>query len=365
MPPAPTCTSRCAVTARPTTRCTCSSPPISRRSSTTTWPPPARTSTRTSDSVAPDAGTDELEGGDEPLETLLAIDPADLAEKPEAREAGDRSRELIALYLQEISRVKLLTAEEEQDLARRVQAGDTDAERRLVEANLRLVVKIARRYLRRGLSLLDLIEEGNVGLLHAVRKFQAGRGTRFSTYATWWIRQAVVRALANQARTIRLPVHVELLLSRYMKQRNVLTQKLGRAPTLEEVAAVMNRPVGELEQLESLRQQPVSLDKPTGEDGKGNLGETVEDPDAAAGSGLAAMLRARADLAGVLQDLPDRERTVVTLRFGLGGEAPLTLARIGQRLGLTRERVRQIESTALQHLRRLLAARDVEPSDLL
>jgi len=308
---------------------------------------------------------DELEDGDEPLEALLGKDPAELGEKPAAPEAGDRSRELIALYLQEISRVKLLTPEEEQDLARRVQAGDAEAQKRLVEANLRLVVRIARRYLHRGLSLLDLIEEGNVGLLHAARKFQPDRGTRFSTYATWWIRQAVVRALANQARTIRLPVHVELLVSQYLKQRNVLTQKLGRPPTLEEVAAVMKRPVGELEQLESLRQQPLSLDKPTGEDGKGNLGETVEDPNAGAGSGLATMLRARADLAGVLQDLPDRERTVVTLRFGLGGEEPLTLERIGQRLGLTRERVRQIEGTALQHLRRLLAARDVEPSDLL
>jgi RNA polymerase sigma factor (sigma-70 family) len=314
--------------------------------------------------VAPDTDTDELEGGDEPLETLLAIDPAELAEKPEAREAGDRSRELIALYLQEISRVKLLTAEEEQDLARRVQAGDTDAERRLVEANLRLVVKIARRYLRRGMSLLDLIEEGNVGLLHAVRKFQAGRGTRFSTYATWWIRQAVVRALANQARTIRLPVHVELLLSQYLKQTNALTQKLGRTPTLEEVAAIMNRPIAELEHLETLRQQPVSLDKPNVNDGKGTLGDNVEDPSAAPGASMAAVLRTRADLATVLQDLPDRERTVVTLRFGLGGEEPLTLERIGNRLGLTRERVRQIEGAALNQLRGLLAARNVEPSDL-
>jgi RNA polymerase nonessential primary-like sigma factor len=191
--------------------------------------------------MAPEPETaDELEDGDEPIEALLHKNPAELGEKPGTPEAGARSRELIALYLQEISRVKLLTPEEEQDLARRVQAGDAEAQKRLVEANLRLVVRIARRYLHRGLSLLDLIEEGNVGLLHAARKFQSDRGTRFSTYATWWIRQAVVRALANQARTIRLPVHVELLLSQYLKQRNVLTQKLGRAPTLDEVAALMN-----------------------------------------------------------------------------------------------------------------------------
>jgi RNA polymerase sigma factor (sigma-70 family) len=315
--------------------------------------------------MAPDLDGDELEGGDEPLETLLDKDPAELGEKPETPEAGDRSRELIALYLQEISRVKLLTAEEEQALARRVQAGDAEAQRRLVEANLRLVVKIARRYLHRGLSLLDLIEEGNVGLLHAARKFRPDRGTRFSTYATWWIRQAVVRALANQARMIRLPVHVELLLSQYLKRRNVLSQRLGRPPTIAEVAAEMGRPAAELEQLESLRQHPVSLDKPTPGDGTGRLGDVVEDPSAARGAGLASVLRARADLASVLEDLPDRERTVVTLRFGLGGEEPLTLERIGGRLGLTRERVRQIESAALQHLRRLLAARDVEPSDLL
>ncbi len=313
----------------------------------------------------PDTDADELEGGDEPLETLLDKDPAELGEKPEAPEAGDRSRELIALYLQEISKVKLLTPQEEQDLARRVQAGDGEAERHLVEANLRLVVAIARRYLHRGLSLLDLIEEGNVGLLHAARKFRPDRGTRFSTYATWWIRQAVVRALANQARTIRLPVHVEALLSQYNRHRAALTQKLGRPPTTEEVAAEMGRPAAELEQLDSLRQHPVSLDKAPGGDGKGSVGETVADPNAEAGAGLAAVLRARADLAGVLQDLPDRERTVITLRFGLGGEEPMTLERIGQRLNLTRERVRQIEAGALQHLRRLLAARDVEPSDLL
>ncbi|HYB71426.1 MAG TPA: sigma-70 family RNA polymerase sigma factor [Candidatus Bathyarchaeia archaeon] len=316
--------------------------------------------------MAPDPErTDELEGGDEPLETLLDHDPADLAERPDDPKASERSRELIALYLQEISRVKLLTAEQEQALARRVQAGEAEAERQLVEANLRLVVKIARRYLHRGLSLLDLIEEGNVGLLHAARKFRPDRGARFSTYATWWIRQAVVRALANQARTIRLPVHVELLLSQYLRQRNALTQKLGRQPTVEEVAAAMGRPAAQLEQLESLRQHPISLDKPAGTDRKGNLSETVQDPNAGPGVDVGAVLRARTDLAGVLQDLPDRERTVVTLRFGLAGEPSMTLEAIGARLGLTRERVRQIEVAALERLRRLLAARNVEPSDLL
>ncbi len=308
--------------------------------------------------------SDVLEGSDEPLETLLDKEPAQLGESKDSPESAERTREILALYLQEISRVKLLTAEEEQELARRVQAGDAEAERRLVEANLRLVVRIARRYLNRGLSLLDLIEEGNVGLLHAARKFRPERNTRFSTYATWWIRQAVVRALANQARMIRLPVHVELLLAQYVKKRNALTQELGRAPTTAEVAKEMGRPVAAIERLESLRQHPVSLDGPGGE-GKGSLQDTVQDPSAVPGASVAAVLRARADLAGVLEDLPDTERTVVTLRFGLGGAEPMTLESIGQRLGVTRERVRQIEGVALERLRRLLAARDVEPSDLL
>src|SRR6266852_217414 len=251
---------------------------------------------------------DELEDGDEPLEALLDKDPAELGEKPEAPEAGDRSRELIALYLQEISRVKLLTPEEEQELARRVQAGDAEAPKRLVEANLRLVVRIARRYLHRGLSLLDLIEEGNVGLLHAARKFRPDRGTRFSTYATWWIRQAVVRALANQARMIRLPVHVELLLGRCARKRKELTQLNDRAPTAEELAAALGWPVAEVEHLENVRQQPLSLDAPAGQEGDARILDTVRDPSSVPGEGLGAILRARADLSGVIQDLPDPER---------------------------------------------------------
>ena len=306
-----------------------------------------------------------IPGSEEPLETLMSKSPAELGESDQRPETVERNREILSLYLKDISRVKLLTAEEEQALARRTQSGDTQAERELVEANLRLVVSIARRYLNRSLSLLDLIEEGNMGLLHAARKFQPDRGTRFSTYATWWIRQAVVRALANQARIIRLPVHVELLLGQALKKRNALTQELGRSPTNEELATALGWPVSEVEHLESLRHHPVSLDAPSGEEGKATLHDVVEDPSSVPGEGLGALLRARADLAGVIQDLPDNERTVVTLRFGLGSEDPMTLESIGRRIGLTRERVRQIEVAALRRLRNLLAARDVKPSDLL
>ncbi len=307
----------------------------------------------------------ELPDADEPIETLLSKSPSELGEPEDTLERAARDREILGFYLRDIGRINLLSAEQEQELARRVQAGDTQAERQLVEANLRLVVKIARRYLNRGLSLLDLIEEGNLGLLHAARKFRPDRGTRFSTYATWWIRQAVVRALANQARMIRLPVHVELLLAQCVKKRNALTQELGRAPTTAELAQALGWPVSEVEHLETLRHQPLSLDAPTGEEGRVRLLEVVQDTSTVPGEGLGAILRARADLAGVLQHLPDAERNVVTLRFGLAGEGPMTLETIGRRMGVTRERVRQIEVAALKRLRALLAARGVNPSDLL
>jgi len=308
----------------------------------------------------------DIPGTDEPLEALVSKTPAELGEADERPETIERNREILSLYLQDISKVRLLDAAQEQALAHRVQAGDGQAERELVEANLRLVVHIARRYLNRGLSLLDLIEEGNVGLLHAARKFRPDRGARFSTYATWWIRQAVVRALANQARMIRLPVHVELLLGQSKKKRDALTQELGRAPTTEELAQALGWPEAEVEHLESLRHHPVSLDAaPSGSGGTGRLGDAVEDPSGVPGQGLGALLRARADLASVIQDLPDNERTVVTLRFGLDSDDPMTLESIGRRMGVTRERVRQIEAAALRRLRALLAARDVKPSDLL
>jgi len=310
------------------------------------------------------AETVDLGDDDEPLETLLARAPADLAGDRDKPGDAARGLPLLSLYLSDIAKVPLLTPEQEQELARRVQAGDADAERQLIEANLRLVVRVARRYLNRGLSLLDLIEEGNLGLLHAVTKFQPGRGTRFSTYAVWWIRQAVARALANQARMIRLPVHIEHLLGQYMKKKAALTQDLGRAPSTEEIAKALGQPIEEVEHIERMSQRPVSLDAPIGQDGGGKLEDLVKDAEALPGAGLAAALRAREDLAGVLRDLPDAERGVLELRFGLSGEEPRTLESIGRQLGITRERVRQIEAAALARLRRLMAARGMEARDL-
>jgi RNA polymerase primary sigma factor len=310
------------------------------------------------------ADTVDLGDDNEPLETLLERAPADLAGDRDKPDDAARSRELLGLYLRDIAKVPLLTPEHEQELARRVQAGDVDAERQLVEANLRLVVRVARRYLNRGLSLLDLIEEGNLGLLHAVTKFQPGRGTRFSTYAVWWIRQAMARALANQARLIRLPVHIELLLGQYRKKGAELTRDLGRAPTTEEVARAMGQPIEEVEHIERMSQRPVSLDAPTGKDGGGKLDELVKDASPLPGAGLAATLTARGDLAGVLRDLPDAERNVLELRFGLSGQEPRTLESIGRQLGLTRERVRQIEAAALTRVRRLMTARGMDAGDV-
>jgi len=301
--------------------------------------------------------SEEADVPDEPLDTLVDEEDHEVREETRAT-----SRENLRVYLKEIGRIALLTREQEGELARRVRDGDAAAKARLTEANLRLVVQIARRYVNRGLPLPDLIEEGNLGLLRAVEKFDADRGTRFSTYATWWIRQAIARALANQARTIRLPVHVGLLLQRYKREQQRLTQELERAPTMEEVAAAMGTTVDQLEELEEIRQQPVSFETPIGEGGR--IGDLIADPAADPLDALISLFRERADLVSVLDDLAANERTVLRRRFGLEGDPPEKLEAIGQRLGLTRERIRQIEAAGLRKLRALLGARGIDASDL-
>jgi RNA polymerase primary sigma factor len=295
---------------------------------------------------------------DEPLEPL--VDVSDREVRAETRET---SRANLGLYLSEIARIPLLSREEEADLARRTRAGEEHAKARLTEANLRLVVQIARRYLNRGLPLPDLIEEGNLGLMRAVEKFDSERGTRFSTYATWWIRHAIVRALANQARMIRLPVHVEALLGRYAREHARLAQELGRAPTSEEIAAAMHTSVDQVRELEEIRQPPISLDAPAGDD-DARLLDSVADIAADPSAAMGALLRGRRDLLSVLDDLAPNEGAVLRRRFGLDGEPPETLEAIGKRMSVSRERVRQIEANALRKLRALLMARGVDAADL-
>jgi len=296
----------------------------------------------------------EGDAEDGPLET-------DIGSNAEAEdEAQPAGRPAISIYLREISRIPLLSREEEQALAKQVAAGDAEAHRRMVEANLRLVVMLARRYQNRGLPLGDLIEEGNLGLIRAVDKFRWDRGTRFSTYATWWIRQALVRALANQARLIRLPVHVEALLGKYRRAKEQLTLRNGRPPELAEIAAELRVPVHHLEGLEEVGKTPLSLETPVGE-GEGVLRDVVADAGETGAAAIGATLRERKDLLqDLLAGLPPVERAIVTDRFGLGEGAPMTLEAIGQRMGVTRERVRQIEAGALRKLRSRLQARGID-----
>jgi RNA polymerase primary sigma factor len=295
---------------------------------------------------------------DEPLDTLLEAEDTDQRE-----ETRETSRANLAVYLGEISRIPLLTREQEVELARRIRAGEATAKQRLIEANLRLVVQIARRYINRGLPLPDLIEEGNIGLLRAVEKYEPERGTRFSTYATWWIRQAVSRALANQARTIRLPVHVEMLLGRYKREHRRLTQTLGRTPTAGELAQALGASEEQVEELEELGLKPVSLDAPLGSDAR-RVGDVLVDEAADPAAALTRLFHERADLVAVLDDLAPNERTVLRRRFGLDGDEPETLEAIGRRLDYSRERVRQIETAGLRKLRALLAARGIDAADL-
>jgi len=263
--------------------------------------------------------------------------------------APSPTEDTVGLYLREIARVPLLTAAEEVSLAKALERGDRRARRRLIESNLRLVVSVARRYSNRGLSFLDLIQEGNLGLMKAVERYDWRLGHRFSTYATWWIRQSVTRALADQGRTIRVPAQVVDTINRMVRTERQLTQKLHRPPTNEELAEVMGLKTSKIEQLKRVSQEPVSLAAPVGEDST-ELGELIEDERMMKpGDDMAE--RQRSDrVADLIAALPYRERTILELRYGLGGEQAMTLEEVGRRFGVTRERVRQIETRTLRRL---------------
>ncbi|MBX7551587.1 RNA polymerase sigma factor [Streptomyces sp. NPDC055966] len=317
---------------------------------------------------------------DEPQEPQESEEPDEPAVAPVAARAdsGGPSADLFRQYLREIGRIPLLTAAEEVELARRVEAGlfaeeklgstpdldtglalDLDrlvvmgrmAKRRLIEANLRLVVSVAKRYVGRGLTMLDLVQEGNLGLIRAVEKFDYARGYKFSTYATWWIRQAMSRALADQARTIRVPVHVVELINRVVRVQRRMLQERGYEPTPDEVAAHLDLPPERVSEVLRLAQEPVSLHAPVGEEEDVALGDLIEDGDAASPVESAAFLLLREHLEAVLSTLGERERKVVQLRYGLADGRPRTLEEIGRIFGVTRERIRQIESKTLNKLR--------------
>ena len=264
---------------------------------------------------------------------------------------GITSDDPVKVYLKEIGRVPLLTNEEEIELAERMMAGDPVAKKRLSEANLRLVVSIAKRYVGRGMQFLDLIQEGNLGLIKAVEKFDHSKGFKFSTYATWWIRQAITRAIADQARTIRIPVHMVETITRVKKVSSQLLHKNGHEPTAEEVAAEINMPADKVREIIRIAQEPVSLETPIGEEEDSHLGDFIPDDEAPAPQDAASQAMLKEQLAAVLQTLAPREEMVLRLRFGLVDGRSRTLEEVGKEFNVTRERIRQIEAKALRKLR--------------
>ncbi len=257
----------------------------------------------------------------------------------------------VRMYLREIGKIPLLTPEEEVELAKRIEAGDLEAKKKLMAANLRLVVSIAKKYIGRGMLFLDLIQEGNLGLSRAAEKFDYRKGFKFSTYATWWIRQAITRAIADQARTIRIPVHMVETINKLIRVSRQLVQKLGREPTAEEIAEEMGIDAERVAEIQRIAQEPVSLETPIGEEEDSQLGDFLEDKELLSPDDAAANQLLREELESMIDELAPREREVLRLRFGLEDGHPYTLEEVGRRFGVTRERIRQIEAKALRKLR--------------
>jgi RNA polymerase primary sigma factor len=270
------------------------------------------------------------------------------------------SLDSLRLYLREIGKVPLLTADQEVYLAKRIERGDMGAKTQMIEANLRLVVSIAKSYLGRGLSFLDLIQEGSLGLIRAVEKFDYRKGYKFSTYATWWIRQAVTRAIADKARTIRIPVHMVEKLNKVVHIERQLVQRLGREPRPDEIAEELEMTTEEVREILRMSQLPVSLEKPIGEEEDSQLGDFVEDETAESPFDTAQVTLRRGDIDRALDSLPERERKVIELRFGLSGAQPCTLEEVGRAFGVTRERIRQIENNTLKKLESLPEAQGLK-----
>ena len=287
------------------------------------------------------------------LEELEEIEEVTEEEMNETEAMADTfsTDDPVRMYLKEIGKVPLLTPEEEQDLAKRMAEGDEEAKRRMAEANLRLVVSIAKRYVGRGMLFLDLIQEGNLGLIKAVEKFDYTKGYKFSTYATWWIRQAITRAIADQARTIRIPVHMVETINKVIRVSRQLLQELGHDPSAEEIAAEMNMPVDKVRDILKIAQEPVSLETPIGEEEDSHLGDFIPDEDASEPSEAASFSLLKEQLMEVLDTLTPREKKVLELRFGIVDGRTRTLEEVGKEFNVTRERIRQIEAKALRKLR--------------
>ena len=304
--------------------------------------------------VEADGRIAKSEAGSVEASAQQAAEPRpDQRKKVEIDLTVEPSLDSLRLYLRSIGRVNLLTAEQEVLLARRIERGDMLAKQQMIEANLRLVVSIAKSYLGRGLTFLDLIQEGSMGLIRAVEKFDYRRGYKFSTYATWWIRQAVTRAIADKGRTIRIPVHMVEKLNKVVHVERQLVQQLGREPTPEEIARELETTVREVRDVLRMAQQPISLEKPIGEEEESELGDFVEDQTAESPFEQAAEHLRRENLRRALAALPEREREVIEMRFGLTGERPYTLEEVGRAFNVTRERIRQIENHTLKKLEAL------------